>query len=214
MELYNSCPSAFQRRYITKESTAHVKEGTSPAAARGTRVHKGVENYLIGAAELPEEAMAFETMFEKIRDERNPLPEEQFCYDEDWVRVPFTNKERGRVRGILDIVYEHEGMVYVQELKTGKLYDEHAKQRSLYGLAGLLMFPGASAVTVQTIYLDPAIVKPLVIERGQIDSYKYMWERNVNKVQPPQDYPARKNWKCAYCPYNADVGGKCLTGKK
>ena len=215
MQLYESCPSAFQRRYITKEDTSHVKEGTSPAASRGTRVHKGVEDYLLKKEpELPDEALSFEMLFESIRDERNPLPEEQFCFNERWGRVPFEDKKNGRVRGILDVAYEFDGVAYVQELKTGKIYEEHAKQRSLYALAGLLMFPETDRVQVNTIYLDAAKVNPLVVERGGIDSYKYLWERNINKVQPPQPYQAKKNWKCAYCPYNADVGGKCQTGKK
>jgi len=217
MQLYEGCPSAFQRRYILKEDTSHVPDGTSPAAVRGTRVHKGVENYLLRKEpELPEEALAFEGLFEGIRDGRDALPEEKFCFDEDWERVPFEDKERGRVRGILDIAYydDETNTAYVQELKTGKKYPEHSKQRSLYGLAGLLMFPEADNVVVNTVYLDGALVDALTISRAQMESYQYVWQRYINKPQPPQPYTAKKNWKCRFCPYNAEVGGKCQTGKK
>lgn len=216
MQLYEQCPSAFQRRYILQEDTSHMDGGSSPAAMRGTRVHRGVELYLKGyEEELPEEAMGFEGLFEGIRDNREPLAEESFGFDENWERVPFEDKERGRVRGILDVVYEdpETKTVYVQELKTGKKYGEHALQRSLYGLAGLLLFPDAEICICNTIYLDGAVVDHLEINRGQEGTYQYFWQRNINKSQPPQPYTAKKGWKCRFCPYNADVGGTCQTGK-
>lgn len=217
MQLYEGCPSAFQRRYILKEDTSHVQDGVAPAAARGTRVHKGVENYLRRLEpELPEEALGFELLFQGIRDGRNALPEEKFAFDENWERVDFEDKAKGRVRGILDIAYyeEETNTAYIQELKTGKKYPEHAKQRSLYGLAGLLMFPEASCVVANTIYLDGAMVDALTIMADQMESYQYVWTRHINRTQPPQAYRAKKSFRCGWCPYNAEVGGKCQTGKK
>lgn len=209
MQLYNTCPSAFQRRYILQEET-HGDGKPSDAAARGTRIHRGVELFLRGVEdELPDEALSFEGLFYALRDEREAQPEKQFAFDPEWNEVEFSDKENAQVRGILDIVYEHEGRCMVMELKTGKKYEEHALQRSLYGLAGALLYPDTDTVTVQTIYLDGAVVDETTFMRGQVDTYKWVWQRYVNKCQPPQPYPQRPSWKCRFCEYHKDKGGKC-----
>lgn len=210
MELYNSCPSAFNRRYILKEEVVGADAAPSAAAARGSRVHRDIELFLRGLGELPDEAMGFEGLFNALLEERQGVePECHFAFDRDWEECDFADKETAKVRGILDICYPHDDMAYVIELKTGKLYEEHARQRSLYGLAGLIKYPECYAVTCQTIYLDGALVKPLVIQQDQRKSYQWVWDRLINKVQPPQPYPQRPSWKCRFCDYHEKKGGTC-----
>lgn len=209
MNLYDQCPSAFARKYIRKEET--LGDGKpSQAAMRGTRVHRDVELFLKGEVEeLPDEALGFEDLFVGIRNEREPVPEKRWAFSPEWELVDFSDKEKAQVRGILDIVYSHEGTCYVMELKTGKKYEDHATQRSLYGLAGALLYPDCENTVVQTIYLDGGMVDETQFMGGQIESYKWVWQRLINKTQPPQPYPQRPSWKCRFCPYHEDQGGTC-----
>jgi hypothetical protein len=214
MNLYWQCPSAFNRRYILQEKNPDLEQGEpSPAMLRGTRVHKGVEDFLLGTAdEIPEEAESFRGLFYAIRDERDAIPEQRFCFTDDWGSTTFGDTKNGKVRGMLDIVYEHDGVAHVFEIKTGKIYEEHGKQRSLYSLAGLLMFPEAHTVRGTLLYLDAAIDKSVEFKRDQMSTWKSYWDGKIDAVQPPQEYVATPSWKCRFCEYNVDVGGTCEVG--
>jgi CRISPR/Cas system-associated exonuclease Cas4 (RecB family) len=212
MNLYGQCPSAFNRRYNLHEK--NPGEGApSEAMLRGTRVHKGVEDFLLGyEADIPEEAESFRDLFYGIRDDRDAIPEQQFCFTDDWRTTTFGDTENGKVRGMLDIAYQHDGTAHVFEIKTGKLYEEHSKQRHLYSLAGLLLYPETHTVRGTLLYLDAAIEKSVEIDRDKADSWKYYWDQKIKAVQPPQVYQATPSWKCRFCEFNVDVGGKCNEG--
>ena len=214
MGLYASCPSAFARKYVWKEETLQGDKPPSPAALRGTRVHNGCEKFLLGHEdEIPEEAESFRGLFYALRDERQAEPEVRFCFNDAWEAVPFNDKEGGKVRGILDIIYEHDGTCHVFEIKTGKIYDDHSQQRSLYALAGLLLYPEAHTVRCTNLYLDGAVQKTTELVRGQLGTWKYHWDRKINKCQPPQPYKATPSWKCQWCPYSEHLGGLCKESK-
>jgi hypothetical protein len=208
MQMYDQCPSSFQRRYILKEES--VGEGTvSDAMKRGSRIHSGCENYLLGNGDLPVEAKSFTMLFQQLRDEREARPEVKWAFNADWELTKFSDKATAQVRGILDIIHENDGVCYVTELKTGKKYPEHSLQRSLYGLAGGMLYPDCEVITVQTIYLDSGEVVPTVFHADQIPTYQWTWQRLINKCQPPQQYPQRPSWKCRFCNFHEDKGGTC-----
>jgi hypothetical protein len=208
MQLYDQCPSAFQRRYIEKEVTAG-DGAPSDAMLRGSRIHKGCENYLLDKGDLPDEAEGFTELFKAMKHERQAQPEVKFAFNEDWEPTKFSDKETAQVRGILDIIHTNGDTCYVNELKTGKKYPEHSLQRSLYGLAGGLLHPECSTIVVQTVYLDQNEVVPMTLHRDQLPTYTWTWQRFINKCQPPQPYPQRPSWKCRFCAYHEGAGGTC-----
>ena len=211
MGLYQGCPSAFKRRYIDKEV---LPERPVPLAmARGTHIHAGVEDYLNGdPVQIPDAAMSFEGLLEALKTERHCMSEVKFGLTEDWDIVPFDDTT-AMVRGVLDGAYEHEGVAHVFEWKTGKWYDEHAKQRSLYALAGLALFPFCDRVVVQTVYFDLAKVEELELERKYMAAHQRIWKQRADEVQPPQGYKQTPNWKCKqkrkWCDYHVKNGGTC-----
>ena len=209
MQTYDQCPSSFNRRYILKEEVDQGKTGGSPAMQRGSRIHKGCEDYLLDVGELPEEAETFSMFFYALKHQRQARPEVRWAFDSEWNLVDFNDKDAAQVRGILDIIHDDDGTCYVTELKTGKKYQEHALQRSLYGLAGGLLYPECEIITVQTVYLDSGEVVPTVFHADQLSTYQWTWQRLINKCQPPQPYPQRPSWKCRFCDYHKDKGGKC-----
>jgi hypothetical protein len=214
MNLYQSCPSAFRRKYLDHEETLQGDAPPSPAALRGTRVHRGCELFLLKKEdEIPPEAEGFRGLFYALRDEREARPEFRWAFDDNWEPVSFGDKENGKVRGVLDIDYEHDGTCHIFEIKTGKIYEDHPKQRNLYGLAGLLLYPEAHTVRVTNLYLDGGLQKTTEIMRGQVDTWKYHWDRKINGVQPPQPYKATPSWKCQWCPYSKHLGGLCTDSK-
>ena len=116
--------------------------------------------------------------------------------------------QTAKIRGFMDNVYNGDKLV-VHEWKTGKEYDSHSLQRSLYGLASLLLFPEYDDVEVITVYLDQKVNRPTKFTKGQQLTYQWVWQRHINKTRPPQPYPMRPSWKCRFCNYSKNRGGKC-----
>ena len=204
--LYESCPSAFNRRYVIKQAG---KFKVSPAMQRGTDIHYGIEQFLLGLAPLPEEAHRFEALLTGMLEHRAPRPEVKFAFNAEWEATDFEDKEASAIRGVMDCCYYHDDMAYVFEWKTGKKYADHAGQRVLYGLAGLLMYPKVDFVKVQTVYIDNGKVDELVIHRDRMPTQLALWTRKIERCQPPQKYPQTPSWKCGGCQFNHKNGGKC-----
>lgn len=211
MMLYRDCPSAYKRRYIDREQlpTGPVNEKMQ----RGLDVHAGVEDFLNDEpCQLPDSAMSFEGLLKALRKDRDVKSECKFALTEDWDMVPFSDPT-AMVRGVLDGIYAHEDVVHVFEWKTGKWYDDHAKQRSLYALAGLAMYPELDEVHVQTVYFDLGKIEAMDLHRDYMAAHQRIWKQRADEVQPPQDYPQTPNWKCKqktkWCDYHVKNGGTC-----
>ena len=212
LTLYDQCPSAFQRRYLLREATSPREP--HPNAARGSEIHADFERYLLEGGDLPGNGMsAWHSLLIKLRA-AGATAEREFAFTKDWEICEF-DADEAVIRGKIDAEYwsgDSAQMVDVYEWKTGKNYPEHVHQRSLYGLAGLLIYPDAPGVRIHMPYLDRPNERPTVQEfmQGQINSLKWIYERKINKVQPPQEYPMRQSWKCRFCDYSKKVNnGKC-----
>ena len=158
-------------------------------------VHKEIHNY----NELALEIRA-----------REGFAEIAFAYNQEWKPVTFEDPT-AIVRGFLDAGWSTPEVTIIKEWKTGKVYDSHASQRSLYSLVGLLMYPEVDRTEVHTVYLDQPKEKDHVLKVSQKEllAYTWKWGRKINRVQPPQIYPMRPSWKCRFCVYSKKQGGKC-----
>ncbi len=206
---YDKCPSQFQRKYVTKEHGAPYI--SSPAASRGIGLHKAVEDLINGKTDsLPKEIEFYTQFFTALRNQ-GAVAEEKFCFNKEWEPVDFEDHEAGMIRGLMDITMyiktEKDSNVY--ELKSGKVYDDHPHQRNLYGMVHLLNHPDIETVTVTGVYMDLKKNEATTYYQNMMSSYKYMWQRKINKVQPPQPYPMRPGWYCRSCPYSKGNGGLC-----
>lgn len=220
LQLFNSCPSAFERRYIlNEEGGPPATEETAPAMFRGTRIHNGIEAYLLGQGELPKEADSYRNFFDGIKGHTMLRPEMPWAYDKDWVPCDFDSKE-GAIRGVMDAtLYDTDAnVVYVFEYKTGKRYPDHVEQLNLYGMAALLAYPAAEEAYCTTIYIDQQQNLDIKLESKLLPSYKWLWERRIARTKGPGGrprlYPKRPSWRCRTCRYNAENGGKCVVPAK
>jgi hypothetical protein len=205
---YLNCPSAFQRKYITKEEGGgKPTRETAPAMFRGTDMHNAIEDLILGKREvLPKELSNYQGFVCGLRD-MGAQPELAFAFNAKWEMVDF-EAEEAEIRGFLDVYLAAEQLI-VYEWKTGKEYDDHVTQRNLYGLAALLMNTDYETVRVITTYLDQGYNRETTYHRPMLTTYKWVWGKNINKVKPPQPYPMRPSWKCRNCQFSKNKGGKC-----
>jgi len=205
---YLSCPSAFQRRYITKEEGgARPTRQTAPKMFRGTDMHNCIENIINGGSDpLPKDIEHYHDFVCGLRD-MGAKPEEPFAFNAAWERVDFEDPE-AEIRGFLDCILAGDELI-VYEWKTGKEYDDHVVQRNLYGLAALIMQPKYEKVRVITTYLDLGKNAETTYHAMMLSTYKWMWTKHINKTKPPQPYPMKPSWKCGSCQFSKNNGGKC-----
>ena len=91
LSTYAKCPSAFKRRYITKEEVAEGA-GPSPAALRGAAIHKCSEEFLLKESdELAEEVEFYDEFFTDLRENPTLKPEHRWAFNADWAMVPFND---------------------------------------------------------------------------------------------------------------------------
>ena len=211
MSLYENCPSAYERRYITNEQLP--PRPPNAKSERGTKAHSDVEKYLNGdLCEVPAVAWRYKKLLEALRDCREVTSEREFGCTEQWEEVPFDDPD-AMVRGKLDADYEHEDVIHVFEWKTGKWYAEHARQRSLYSTAALTLYPHLNDVHIQTVYFDLGKIESQDLSRTYVKAHQRVWQQRADAVQPPQVYPQTPNWKCKgktkWCDYHVKNGGTC-----
>ena len=208
--LYKQCPSAFQRKCVLKEPAMEPTPESAPALFRGKAMHAEIEDLLEGRRDSLHGDMKFYEQFLSGLRSAGATAENKFAFDHNWDRVDF-DSEAAMIRGIDDaaILDQETKTLHVYDWKTGKKYPEHAEQRALYGLAGLLTYPQAERTIVSHVYLDQRKTESTEFHADGTEGMKWMWERRCNKVQPPQPYPETPSWKCKFCNYSQRNGGKC-----
>lgn len=207
--MYLTCPSSFKRKYILKEEGGEEPtRETAPAMFRGTDIHNSIEDYMHGIGKLHREISPRFRFYVQRLVEGGAEPELSFAFMEDWEPTTFDNPD-AEIRGFMDSVLCTEHELTIDEWKTGKEYDEHSKQRALYGMCALILFPMHDKVTVNGVYLDQDNIVTNTYTRAELETYKWMWTRRINKTKPPQPYPMRPSWKCRYCQFSKYKGGKC-----
>ena len=207
---YNKCPNQFARRYVYKEP---VEKGPpSPPMQRGLEIHESIEDVINGKNTKVHSEIVFYQEYVSMLAAMGAIAEAPFNFGQGWEARPFEDVDGWGTRGFLDchvVPKEEPDKGYVQEWKTGKAYDDHSLQRDLYGLSMFLMYPDVQTVKVDTIYLDQKDTQSTEYSRDKLVTYKWVWERKINKVQPPQKYPMRPGWWCRGCPYSTRNGGSC-----
>lgn len=209
LTMYEKCPRSFQLKYIIKHPEGEFV--VSPAMARGSRVHQAAEDYVNSAIQkLPKELEGKQGFFDRIVAVGTAVPELHFNLTREFDSIDFEDKEGGYIRGIMDLALPQGDLLEIKEYKTGKKYDSHADQRSLYSLAGLVLFPEAKVVRTTTVYFDLKNKdETLTVERDQLDDMKWSWSRRVNRTKPPQEYKMRPGYYCRWCNFSKAKGGPC-----
>jgi len=205
---YEKCPAQYDYKY----NQGLRDDGPGPAAARGTQVHKSIEDYYLNDGELHD---AIPIQMRKVicgpKDTcKEVYPELAFSFTENWEPTEF-EAEDAFVRGYMDNVIVNPDKLLVHEYKTGSIYPEHEDQKALYALASLLLFPDYDTVEVQGIYIDKKKVVPSTYGRVSITSMKFMWAKRINKVHL-NIYPARPGLHCRWCVASKAKGGPCQVG--
>ncbi len=206
ISLYERCPRQFNLRYNEQLPTPKSQQ-----ASRGTEIHESVEQYLLGEITTPHpEISTYHPWLKELKDE-GARPEQAFCFNLEWEPVDW-KCETAYVRGYIDAVLEDDDGLCIYEFKTGGIYEDHAHQRHLYGLAAMVLYPQYPQVEVISVYFDKHETVSVEYQRSMLNTYKYMWMQRIDKLNVDPHFAARPGPYCNWCPFSRKKGGPCEFG--
>jgi hypothetical protein len=211
-------------------------DGKSPALIHGARVHAIAAAWITRT--LPDftawdgkDLLPFKAELEKVvKMKQVPLElerfteevtrlrklkarcEEMWCLDRQWRLIEGAGWSPHvwlRVKVDCHIISK-DGCVEIYDWKTGKFNPEHAEQRSLYAIGGLVFYPDARRVTVVHGYLDQGIEKGSVWEAKDLEKLKAEWAKKTTAMLQDSSFvPTPSPNSCRWCSFKRSLGGPC-----
>jgi hypothetical protein len=205
LSTYEKCALQYKFKYIDRIE----RPFSSPAATRGLELHGAIEDFLTGkATELPHE-INFYTQYLTGLKSQDIYPEHVICLDRQWIPVRPESPERW-YKGILDLkVKTGETEATVIDWKTGKIYDSHDDQKSIYSLAVFAEQPSVQRVRAIHVYLDLGKNREKTYDRSQMHELRTSWDSRVLKMEEAKEYIANPSFMCRYCAFSRGNGGPC-----
>ena len=177
-----------------------------PAAARGTDIHKNVEEYILGKAELGDGLRYYQEFFDTIRDS-GAIPELPLALDASWSPVDWDDPDRWW-RGVLDCVIEGEDLVYIYDWKTGQEYGDHREQREIYAAAYFSVNPKPNTVVIHC-YLDKKQNTVSNFPADSIPKIRKDWEVKIQEMFNDTRMVPNPGFHCRFCHFRRNNGGPC-----
>jgi len=177
---------------------------------RGTDIHSGVENFLLGTDErLPKEIHKLNGMYMTgVKGLGALLPEYKFGLTKKFEFTEFDDS-KAYLRGVIDLKTRTEEQVKLFEWKTGKMYDEHTDQAHLYAMVGLIEHPEFKNVEVSIRYLDFGTDKKEVYDRDQLKMMKLLWKGRLKQMDTDKTFSPNPSYMCRWCDFSRERGGPC-----
>lgn len=180
---------------------------SSPAAQRGTDIHKIFEDFLLNNVYILPEPFQYYTKFlEALRDAK-AAPELPIALDAQWRPVEWDSPDRWW-RGVLDCVVFEPQIIHIYDWKTGNEYDDHREQREIYAAAIHSLFD-TPFVRVFHVYVDKKQNTTTLFPREDLPELKQKWENRVAPMLADERFVPNPGWHCRSCPYRAEVNGPC-----
>lgn len=217
---YINCPLSV---CFEKIKRIRIAEPPNPAFVKGNMMHKFAEEF-VGVKEkkapviIPELAAVTKKLqlFRKLKAK----VEADWAFTKDWLPTRWNDWDNCWLRIKVDAVAEvkkPEPLVHIVDWKSGKIYEEHKQQRSLYALAAMQLIDlGTLAdgdkktkIIAEHAYTDTT---QTAIEEYTMKDFKPLkaeWMRRVEHMMSDTKYPAKTGFKCRYCKFRKSNGGPC-----
>ena len=190
----------------------------SPAADRGTMIHKLAEDWLTVKnpdTPLPKELIKFDKELHKLLT-LDFETEGEWGYDKEWEP---TDWRTAWLRLKLDVcVFLSPTEILVIDFKTGARWGneiKHAEQLLFYAAAVAARFPSAETIHTELWYLDQDEITQATYPRQKALTALARFNTRLVKMTKPQDFLPNPNvFSCKYCPYGPWGTGHCTKGKR
>jgi hypothetical protein len=204
LSTYETCAAKVKFRYIEK-----VPSKKGPAAERGTKFHSSIEGYLLGEkTTLHREVASIKSVVMRVA-KLQPVIEQKMALKHDLLTPVDWKSPEAHFRLVIDCAYTEPTKAYVQEWKSGKVYEDHASQRRIYGMGALILWPNATEAEVTTYYIDQKHNEPLLVKRPELTLMAWQLQQRLEKMAEDKWFAPRPGKYCFWCDYSKKKGGPC-----
>jgi PD-(D/E)XK nuclease superfamily len=219
---YIKCPYQI---CLEKVQRIRITEPENPAFVKGNRIHASADACIkaIGKApKIPDELKPIKDQLVRFR-KLKAKTEQEWAFDKQWNAVAWNDWDRAWLRIKTDVCADtlEPPTVDIVDWKTGKQYDDHKNQRSLYAMGGLqLVQLGALAggskdtmLTAQHVYVDTGLKATESYQMKQLPTLKREWLARIDFMMKDTVYAPKPSISaCKYCKFSAKKGGPCKDG--
>jgi CRISPR/Cas system-associated exonuclease Cas4 (RecB family) len=207
LSLYETCPDQLRYRYILG-----LPSPPGAAAQRGTKLHSSAEGYLLREKTTINKALR--PIVKALRETRdnNPLVEHKLAFTRGLEKVVAWESPDAWFRMVLDAAYRLKGTGYVQEWKSGKVYDDHKSQREIYAIGAFHVWPSIRKAVATTHYIDQDQAVPLYMDRERATLLTWHLNHRLEVMEQDKRFGPRPGFYCRWCPYSRSKGGPCKVG--
>jgi hypothetical protein len=210
--IHRTCPKQAYFLFVERR-----KEVEAEAIVRGKRLHSTAAAMV---TDTPVEVLAedatlltkFAPMFHELR-QYGARSEVQQAFTFDWEPTDWFGP-RAWLRVVFDALHGTPSQAVVHEFKTGRVYDSHDEQRTLYAAAGSALFPDAAVIEVKFHYFDqgPGKSTSKLYSRGEAVRLRGEWEDKARPLLSDTTFAAKAGPHCNRCTFRRSAGGPCDLG--
>lgn len=183
---FETCPRQYQLVKLTKQ----VVEPPTDATTHGKDVHKALEDYLNGDADLPAKYESYRAIADKVKAAPGKLlVEHPFALTSSFKPTEFDSSDAW-VRGIIDASVVGETVATALDWKTGKP-KEDGDQMRLFAAATMAASPEIKKVNVGYVWLAHNKISKDTYSRDDIPT---IWQGFINRVRRLESALERDNF--------------------
>lgn len=208
---HDQCPYRAGLKHLMK-----VPEPSSPALARGDRIHKAASAFITGVVKkLDDELAPVRATVLVYRDAlRAGLAQvdDRWAFNKSWAPVEFFAHDAW-LRQITDY-HAHEGArAAVTDFKSGKVSEDKTfmfYQLELYALGTFLKKPRVEEVEARLLYTDHNVEQRETYHRSQLRGLQKTWVKRTIPILTEARFEPKPGNHCRWCPHSASKGGPCI----
>lgn len=202
ISMYMQCPMKKKGRY-----ELGIQEKRSPAAERGVSVHSAFEQAILAGGKLPKEFSFYDEYIGRLRM-ASPMPELRVAVDRDWQPTPYDNPEAWLI-GVVDCWTVQGKVGYGWDWKTGKVYDDHVKQKEFYTCLLADAYPDVEVFKFCNVYVDLEEEKTHEFTRLDVANLRTRWANRIAVMERDNICAPTPSFSCRYCAISKAKGGPC-----
>lgn len=203
---YESCPKKSYFKVIEK-----LKEPSSEAMERGSKIHKDGEDFLKGITEeVPE---SYKLLAQELAEAKmlGAKSEVEATFTKDWKPCGWFDAE-AYLRIKIDMLVVQDGVIRLVDYKSGKNKggDTYKDQLELYALAAMLIFPDIENISAELWFVDTGeIIGTSAYKPSQLEELKAKWEKRIIPMMNDTIFAPRPSGLCKWCWFSKEKTGKC-----
>lgn len=203
ISMYMSCPAKKKYRYDDK-----LKEESHPAAQRGKDIHASFEEAIKDGRPLPNEFVFYADYVKTLRA-AGAYSELKAAVNRSWEPCEFDSPDAWII-SVLDLWLVRGTIAYGWDWKTGKVYDDHVKQKEFYSAVMLnTLLPEVEKVVFSNVYVDLQKAVPHEFTRSEILNLQARWGNRIALMERDTECSPTPNFFCRYCSFSKAKGGPC-----